>query len=169
MAHSWTASNTRSSSPRKMASSFQEEALQAGYVSAMTRACQQIDPLLVDYGNLASVKSLQVSLDKTWNNYRESIVRYRSLVDENSMEIHEVNNQYASQELRKDNYDQKIKEFTITAATHFNEQVSRDLANIGLASPTPSVRSVSSRASKLSEAGERLHNTKMAAAKISGD
>ena len=81
------------------------------------------------------------------------------------MEIHEVNNQYASQELRKDNYDQKIKEFTIAAATHFNEQVSRDLANIGLASPTPSVRSVSSRASKLSEAGERLHNTKMAAAK----
>ena len=59
----------------------------------------------------------------------------------------------------------KIKEFTIAAATHFNEQVSRDLANIGLASPTPSVRSVSSRASKLSEAGERLHNTKMAAAK----
>ena len=66
MAHSWTALNTRSSSPRKMASSFQEEALQAGYVSAMTRACQQIDPLLVDYGNLASVKSLQASLDKTW-------------------------------------------------------------------------------------------------------
>ena len=158
-----------------MSSSFQEEALQealfglrkslVGYASAMTRACQQIDPLLVDYGNLASVKSLQASLDKTWNNYRESIARYRSLVDENSMEIHEVNNQYASQELRKDNYDQKIKEFTIAAATHFNEQVSRDLANIGLASPTPSVRSVSSRASKLSEAGERLHNTKMAAAK----
>ena len=82
----------------------------------MTRACQQIDPLLVDYGNLASVKSLQASLDKTWNNYRESIARYRSLVDENSMEIHEVNNQYASQELRKDNYDQNIKEFTIALA-----------------------------------------------------
>ena len=95
-------------------------------------------------------KISSTSLDKTWNNYRESIARYRSLVDENSMEIHEVNNQYASQELRKDNYDRKIKEFTIAAATHFNEQVSRDLANIGLASPTPSVRSVSSRASKLS-------------------
>ena len=111
MAHSWTASNTRSSSRRKMASSFQEEALQealfslrkslAGYVSAMTRACQQIDPLLVDYGNLASVKSLQASLDKTWNNYQESSARYRSLVDENSLEIHEVNDQYASQEVRK--------------------------------------------------------------------
>ena len=78
MAHLWTALNTRSSSRRKMASSFQEKALQealfslrkslVGYVSAMTRACQQIDPLLVDYGNLASVKSLQASLDKTWNN-----------------------------------------------------------------------------------------------------
>ena len=31
--------------------------------------------------------------------------------------------------------------------------------------PTPSVHSVSSRASKLSDAGERLHSTKMAAAK----
>ena len=152
MAHSWTAWNTRSSSRGKMASSFQEEALQealfslrkslAGYVSAMTRACQQIDPLFVDSGNLPSLKSLQASLDKTWNNYRESIARYRSLVDENSLEIHEVNNQYSSQELRKDNYDQKIKEFI-----------------------TPSVRSISSCASKLSEAGERLHNTKIAAAK----
>ena len=94
-----------------MASSFQEKALQealfslrkslVGYVSAMTRACQQIDPLLVDYGNLASVKSLQASLDKTWNNYQESSARYRSLVDENSLEIHEVNDQYASQEVRK--------------------------------------------------------------------
>ena len=134
MAHLWTASNTRSSSWKEMAGSFQEEALQealfslrkslGGYVSAMTRACQQIDPLLVDYGNLASVKSLQVSLDKTWNNYRESVARYRSLVNEDSMEIHEVNNQYASQELRKDNYDQRIKEFIIAAATHLNEQVS---------------------------------------------
>ena len=175
MAHLWTASNTRSSSRRKMASSFQEEALQealfslrksrAGYVSAMTRACQQIDSLLVDYGNLSSVKALQASLDKTWNNYQESTARYRSLVDENSIEIREVNDQYVSQELRKHHYDQKIKEFTIAAATNFNEQLSRDLENIGLASPAPSVRSVSSRASKLSEAGERLHNTKMAAAK----
>ena len=79
MAHLWTASNTRSSSRKEMAGSFQEALQEAlfslrkalgGYVSAMTRACQQIDPLLVDYGNLASVKSLQVSLDKTWNNYR---------------------------------------------------------------------------------------------------
>ena len=175
MAHLWTASNTRSSSRRKMASSFQEEALQealfslrksrAGYVSAMTRACQQIDSLLVDYGNLSSVKALQASLDKTWNNYQESTARYRSLVDENSIEIREVKDQYVSQKLRKHHYDQKIKEFTIAAATNFNEQLSRDLENIGLASPAPSVRSVSSRASKLSEAGERLHNTKMAAAK----
>ena len=175
MAHLWTASNTSSSSRRIMASSFQEEELQealfslrksrAGYVSAKTRACQQIDPLLVGYGNLSSVKALQATLDKTWNNYQESPARYRSLVDGNSMEIHEVNDQYVSQKLRKHLYDQKIKEFTIAAATNFNEQVSRDLENISLASPAPSVRSVSSRASKFSETGERLHNRKMAAAK----
>ena len=86
-------------------------------------------------------------------------------MDENSLEIQEVNDQYASQELRKRHYDQKIKEFTTAAASHFNEQVSRDLANIGLPSPAPFVRSVSSRALKLSEAEERPHNTKMAAAK----
>ena len=84
-----------------MASSFQDEALQeaifslrkslAGYVSAMARACRQIDPLLVNYGNLASAKFLQASLDKTWNNYQESTARYRSLVDENNLEILEVN------------------------------------------------------------------------------
>lgn len=158
-----------------MASSFREEALPealfglrkslAGYVSAMTWACRQIDPLLVDYGNLASAESLQASLDKTWNNYQESTARYRSLVDENSLEIHEVNDQYAPQELRKHHFDQRIREFTIAAATHFNGQVSRDLSNTGLASPAPSVCTVSSRASKLSEAGERLHNTKVAAVK----
>ena len=177
MAHSWSASNTRSSSRKKMLGSFQEEALQealfslqkslSGYVSAMTRARQEIDPLIVDYENLASVKSLQVSFDKIWNNYRENMARYRSLVDENIMEIHKVNRQYASQELRRDNCDQKIKEFTIAAATHLNEQVSRDVVNIGLASPALSVRSVSSRTSKLSKAGGRLHNTKMVAAKAS--
>ena len=176
MARSTTASNTRSSSRRKMARSFHEEARQealysfqeslAGYVSAMTRACRQIDPLLADYGNLASLKSLQASLHKTRNNYQESTARYRSLVDENSLKIHVVNDQSASQEVRKYHYDQKNKEFTIAADTHFNEQVSRDPGNIGLASPASSVRAVSSRASKLSEAGERLHRTKMAAAKV---
>ena len=83
------------------------------------------------------------------------------------MEIHKVNSQYVSQELRKNDYDQKIKEFTITAATHLNEQLSRDVTNIGLPSPALSVRSGSSRTSKLSEPGERLHNTQMAAAKAS--
>ena len=80
------------------------------------------------------------------------------------MEIQEKNSQYASHELRKDNYDQKIKELTIAAATHLNAQVSRDVANIVLALPA---LSVSSSASKLSEAGKRLHDTKMAAAKAS--
>ena len=85
MAHLWTASNTRSSSWKEMAGSFQEEALQealfslrkslGGYVSAMTRACQQIDPLLVDYGNLASVKSLQVSLPRKRRTLSESCER----------------------------------------------------------------------------------------------
>ena len=121
----------------------------------MTRACQQIDPLLVNYGNLASVKSLQVSLDKIWNNYRESIARYRALWTKTAWRF------------TKNDYDQKIKEFTIAAATHLNEQVSRDVANIGLPSPALSVRSGSSRASKLREAGERLHDTKMAVAKAS--
>ena len=44
----------------------------------MTRACEQIDPLLANYGNPASVKSLQASFDKTWNNYQESAARYKS-------------------------------------------------------------------------------------------
>lgn len=42
------------------------------------------------------------------------------LLNENSLEIHEVNDQYAPQELRKHHFDQRIREFTIAAATHFN-------------------------------------------------
>ena len=32
-------------------------------------------------------------------------------------------------------YDLKIEEYTVAAVTHFNEQVSQDFANFGMASP----------------------------------
>ena len=70
-----------------------------------------------------------------------------------------------TQEMRKLQYDLKIEEYT-AAATHFNEQVSRDFANFGMVSPTRSLRSASSRASsRLSEASARLRDTRTAAAK----
>ena len=176
MVDATTVSGTRPSLRGKMLSSFQEGAMhealhtlrksRAGYVSAMTNACSQIDILLVDYANLVKVKSLQPTLDKAWRNFQENVTRCKSLLDENSDEIYEVDTQYATQETRKYQYDQKIEQYAIAAATHFNEQVSHDLANFGMTSPARSLRSASSHtSSKLSEASARLHDTRTAAAK----
>ena len=176
MVDATTVSGTRPSLRRKMLSSFQEGAMhealhtlrksRAGYVSAMTNACLQIDILLVDYANLVKVKSLQSTLDKAWRNFQENVTRCKSLLDENSDEIYEVDTQYATQETRKYQYDQKIEQYVIVVATHFNEHVSHDLANFGITSPARSLRSASSRtSSKLSEASARLHDTRTAVAK----
>jgi len=43
--------------------------------------------------------------------------------------MHEPDAQYITQETRKLQYDLKIEEYTVAAATHFNEQVSQDFAN----------------------------------------
>ena len=82
----------------------------AGYVSAMSNACLQIDTLLDDYANLLNAKSVQAALDKAWKNFAENATRYRSLLDENSIKIHEVHTQYLTQETRKLQYDLKIEE-----------------------------------------------------------
>ena len=107
MVDATTVSDARSSSRRKMLSSLQEGAVheafhtlrksRAGYVSAMTNACSQIDALLDDYANLTKVKSLQSTLDKAWNNFQENVKRCRSLLDENSAEMYETDTQHATQ------------------------------------------------------------------------
>ena len=112
------------------------------------------------------VKSVQANLDKARSNVQENATQYRSLLDEDSIEIHGVDTQYVTQETRKLQYDLKIEEYTVAAATHFNEQVSQDFVNFGMVSPTRSLRSASSRASsRLSEASARLRDTRTAVAK----
>ena len=64
-------------------------------------------------------------------------------------------------ETRNFQYDLQIEQYAAAAATHFNEQVSHDLANFGMVSTTRSLRSPSSRASSRL----RLHDTRIAAAK----
>jgi len=80
MANATTVPAARSSSRKKTSSSLQEGAMQealhalrklrAGYVSAMSKACSQIDALLVNYANLVKVKSIQATLDKAWSNFQ---------------------------------------------------------------------------------------------------
>jgi len=79
----------------------------------MYKACSQIDALLVDYANLAKVKSVRATLDKAWSNFQENASRYRSLLDEDGIEIHEVDTQYVTQEKSKLQYDLKIEEYTV--------------------------------------------------------
>ena len=134
----------------------------------MSKTCSQIYALLVDYSNLVKVKSVQATLDKAWSNFQENVTRYRSYLAEDCIEIHELDTQYVTQETRKLQYDLKIEEYTVAAATHFNEQVSQDFANFGMVSQTTSLRSASSRvSSRLSEASARLRDTRLAAAKAS--
>ena len=134
----------------------------------MSKACSQINALLVDYSNLVKVKSVQATLDKAWSNFQENVTRYRSYLVADCIEIHELDTQYVTQETRTLQCDLKIEEYTVAAATHFNEQVSQDFANFGMVSPTTSLRSASSRvSSRLSEASARLRDTRSAAAKAS--
>ena len=108
----------------------------------------------------------KLSLDKAWKNFADNATRYRSLLDEESIKSHEVDTQYVTQEIGKLQYDQKIEEYTVISATHFNEQVSQDFAKFGIVSLARSLRSASSRASlRFSEASARLPDTKTAAAK----
>ena len=132
----------------------------------MSKACSEIDALFVDYSNLAKVRSVQDTLEKAWSNYQENATRYRSLLNEDSIEIHEVNMQFVIQETRKLQYDLKIEEYTVAATTHFNKQVFHDFPNFRTASRTRSLQPASSRASsRLSEASARLHDTRMAVVK----
>ena len=123
MANATTVPIARSSSRKKTSSSLQEGALQEalhalrksrpGYISAMSKACSQMDALLVDYANLGKVKSVRATLDKAWSNFQENASRYRSLLDEDGIEIHEVDTQYVTQEKRKLQYDLKIEKYTV--------------------------------------------------------
>jgi len=132
----------------------------------MSKVYSQIDALLVDYANLAKVKSVKATLDKAWSNFQKNATRYRILLKEDSIEINEFDTQYLTQETRKLQYDLKIEEYTVAAATYFNEQLSKDFANFGMVSPTRSLRSASSRASsRLGKASARLRDTRTAAAK----
>ena len=81
----------------------------ARYVSALSKACSQIDALLVDYAYLVKVKTVQATLDKAWSNFQENATRYKSHLVEDSIEIHELDTQYVNQETRKLQYDLKIE------------------------------------------------------------
>jgi len=111
MANATIVSGARSSSRKKTSSSLKEGAIQealytlrksrAGYVSTMSKACSQIESLLVDYANLVKVKSVQATLNQAWSNFRENATRYRSYLVQDSVEIHELDTQYITQETRK--------------------------------------------------------------------
>ena len=128
----------------------------------MTKVCSQVDDLLVDFANLMQVQNLQATLNDAFENYRDNISRAEGLLAGDSVELQEIYGLFEAQEVRKSLYNSKIEQYTKDAASHFNKQVSEDLTRDKTSSPRGSVRSQSSRASRLSAASARLYQAKIA-------
>ena len=134
-----------------------------GHVATMTKLCSQVDDLLIDFANLMQVQTLQATLNDAFENYRDNISRAEGLLAGDSVELQEIYGLYEAQEVRKSLYDSKIDQYTVDAAAHFNKQVSEDLTRDKISSPRGSVRSQSSRASRLSAASARFYQANIAA------
>ena len=125
-----------------------------GYVATMTKVCFQVENLLVDCLSTSSTKPC--SNFAAFENYKYNISRPKDLLAGDSVELQEIYGLYEAQEVRKSLYDSKIERYTIDAVSHFNKQVSEDLTRDKSSSSRGSVRSQSSRASRLSAASARL-------------
>ena len=171
------ASSIRASSRSRMPNSLQDqegvvrEKLNSlkrsagGYVATMSKVCARIDDLLADFANLVQVRNLQATLSDAFRNYRDNVARTKVLLNDSSVELHEIQGVYEAQEVRKRLYDERIEHFAIEAASYFNKQVSEELPRVDTSSPRGSVKSQSSRISKLSAASSRLREAKIAAEK----
>ena len=171
------ASSIRASSRSRMPNSLQDqegvvrEKLNSlkrsagGYVATMSKVCARIDGLLADFANLVQVRNLQATLSDAFRNYGDNVARTKALLNDSSVELHEIQGVYEAQEVRKRLYDERIEHFAIEAASYFNKQVSEELPRVDTSSPRGSVKSQSSRISKLSAASSRLREAKIAAEK----
>ena len=171
------ASSIRASSRSRMPNSLQDqegvvrEKLDSlkrsagGYVATMSKVCARIDDLLADFANLVQVRNLQATLSDAFRNYGDNVARTKALLSDSSVELHEIQGVYEAQEVRKRLYDERIEHFAIEAASYFNKQVSEELPRVDTSSPRGSVKSQSSRISKLSAASSRLREAKIAAEK----
>ena len=128
-----------------------------GYVATMSKVCDQIDDLLADFSNLMQVRNLQATLSDALRNYGDNNARTKALLTDNSVELHESQGVYEAQEIRKRLYDDRIEHFAIEAASYFNKQVSEELPRVNTSSPRGSVKSQSSRISKLSAASSNFN------------
>ena len=99
------------------------------------------------------VQNLQATLNDAFENYKDNISRAKDLLAGDSVEMYGL---YEAQEVRKSLYDSKVEQYTIDAASHFNKQVSEDLTSDKTSSSRGSVRSQSSRTSRLSAVSARL-------------
>ena len=171
------ASSIRASSRSRMPNSLQDqegvvrEKLNSlkrsagGYVATMSKLCARIDDLLADFANLVQVRKLQATLSDAFRNYGDNVARTKALLNDSSVELHEIQGVYEAQEVRKRLYDDRIEHFAVEAASYFNKQVSEELPRVDTSSPRGSVKSQSSRISKLSAASSRLREAKIAAEK----
>ena len=99
------------------------------------------------------VQNLQATLNDAFENYKDNISRAKDLLAGDSVELQEI---YGLYEAMVYTNDSKVEQYTIDAASHFNKQVSEDLTSDKTSSSRGSVRSQSSRTSRLSAVSARL-------------
>jgi hypothetical protein len=138
-----------------------------GYLSSLTRIFNQIDPLLNDYSHVVHVlvKELQSELRTAWANYQSCCSRY---TDENVTAYQVTQNQLAEQCHKKQEYDEKIDSYLKDSIVYYSDQGVEGFAQSLNKTPTGSVRSASTRGSRISnfsDASQRLRETRDAAAK----
>ena len=118
-----------------------------GYLSSLTRIFNQIDPLLNDYSHVVLVKELQSKLRTAWANYQSCCSRY---TDENVTAYQVTQNQLAEQCHKKQEYDEKIDSYLKDSIVYYSDQGVEGFAQSLNKTPTGSVRSASTRGSRIS-------------------
>ena len=76
-----------------------------GYVSALTRLCNELHEHLIDFVNVVKVKDLQVKLHAIWKGYETCFRNYGDLIDQSCEKYQQLSLQYSLQQGRVKEYD----------------------------------------------------------------
>ena len=88
-----------------------------GYLSTITRLCNEIDENLNDFSNVVKVRTEQSQLNKAWEQYCVCCDKYADLLDDSCEKYQRVG---AVQYSRIQIYNSKIEQFAISAASFYN-------------------------------------------------
>ncbi|KAJ7391260.1 hypothetical protein OS493_019391 [Desmophyllum pertusum] len=136
-----------------------------GHLSSITRLCNELDESLKDFSNVVKVRTKQTQLNTSWEQYCDCCDKYADLLDTACEKYKRVLSDRAAQQSRIQAYNDEIEQFVVSAAAFYNNQVSYDVNVSKKTSPSESVKSSVSHASKLSVSSSKAREAKVQAAK----